>query len=76
MGMAMIGMSTTGNSITEIYFSVSLTEVDLYVTVLGKGSKNTLRVFFVKDAGQGANPKICNSFGFLVWRKVPPKSVN
>ena len=40
MGMAMIGMSTTGNSITEIYFSVSLTEVDLYVTVLGKESKN------------------------------------
>ena len=34
-GRAMIEMSTTGNSVTKIYFSVSLTIVDLYVTILG-----------------------------------------
>ena len=34
-GRAMIEMSTTGNSITKIYFSVNLTVVDLYVTILG-----------------------------------------
>ena len=58
MGMAMIGMSTTGNSITEIYFSVSLTEVDLYATVLGKGSKNTCGFSSYRMQGRGSSQNL------------------
>ena len=53
LGRAMIEMSPTGNSITKIYFSVSLTEVDLYVTVLGKGTKKYFADFLRKECGAG-----------------------